>query len=148
MPALRIVAHCGVLLGLLAACGSDSTGANPPNVVGTWNATKFEFVSIANPTTKLDAIAQGASATLLLTSAHGFTLTLNAPGQVQQVSTGTYVETATTLTVTVTTPPPTQTLGFDLVVSGVTMSLTGGTTTFDFGSGSTPAHINLTLTRQ
>ena len=138
----------GALCGLAAACGGDSTGPNPPNIVGTWNATKLEFVSIANPATKTDVIAEGATASLTLTSTQTFTLTSTVPGQGAEVSTGTYVETASSLAVTITNPPPTETVTFDLVVSGVTMSLTGGTATFDFGAGEVPAHINITLTRQ
>jgi len=138
----------GLFGAALAACGSDSTGNSIPNIVGTWRATKFEFVSVANAATKVDLIAAGGTGTIVISSNGSFSTTLTAPGQTPLVSTGTYVETATTLTITITNPPPTEVATFAMAVSGNAMVLTGAQVTFDFGSGDVPAYLNINLTRQ
>lgn len=138
----------GLVSGLVAACSGDSTGNSIPNIVGTWRATKFEFVSVANAATRIDLIAAGGTGTVVISSNGSFSTTLTAPGSSPIVSTGTYVETATTLTVTITNPPPTQVLNFTMAVSGSAMVLSGAQTTFDFGSGSVTAYVNINLTRQ
>ena len=143
--------HEGMLLALataaVAGCSSDSTGLSIPDIVGTWHATKFEFVATANSSTKTDVIALGGVATVVLRADATFTITLTAPGQQPIVSSGSYSETATTLTIIITSETPTQTVTFTMDVSGSTMSLTGGVATFDFGSGDVPAFVNLTLVK-
>ncbi|HEV8149419.1 MAG TPA: hypothetical protein VGP61_04475 [Gemmatimonadales bacterium] len=138
----------GVAVGAVAACGGDSTGPSLPDIVGTWNATKLEFVSKANAATKADVVALGATVHLVIAANNTFTSTLTPPGQPPDVGNGTYVETATTLTVTTTSDTPPEILVFSMVLSGTTLTLTGASSTFDFGSGPVPVFVNLTLTKQ
>ncbi len=133
--------------GALAACtNSDSTGANP-NVVGAWTITKFEFTSIANPSTKTDLKALGGSGTITFNSNGTWSVALTVPGQGSLNSNGTYTEGASSLTIVVTSDNPPETVTFGLAVSGGTLSLSGGTTTFNFGTGDVPAHITITATK-
>jgi hypothetical protein len=140
----------GVVVAAAAAsgCGGDSTGTDVPDIVGSWNVTRFEFVSKANAATKADLTTLGATANLVFAANKTFTLTANVPGQGVDVSTGTYVVTATTLTVTNTSETPPETLVFSMVLSGNTLTLTNGSSTFDFGAGDVPAWVNLTLVKQ
>jgi hypothetical protein len=131
--------------GGLAACSGDSTGSNP-NIVGVWTLTKFEFTSIASSTTKVDLIAAGAHGTVTFNS-NGTWSTAVTLGAQNNNSSGTYTEGASSLTLVVTSDTPPETVTFDLVVSGNTLSLTGGTTTFDFGTGEVPAHLSITATK-
>ena len=146
MQPSRAMTLAAVCTGVLAGCGSDSTGIES-DIVGTWHATRFEFVNNANPANTVEAIALGASVTIIFNANHTFSLTLTLPGQPPEVSTGTYVVTATTLTITVTSETPVQTLNFTMSLSGNTLTLTGGATTFDFGTGEVAATINVTATR-
>jgi len=150
MRNVRRAVLAGVAVGLVAACGSSSstTGPSLPNIVGTWQATKFEFVKIADPATKVELVAAGGSAVLVFGANQSFSATLSFPGSQPEVSSGTFTVTATTATITITNTVPTQVLNFALVLSGNTLSLTGGTATFDFGTGDVPATVNITMTRQ
>jgi hypothetical protein len=130
-----------------AGCSSDSTGLSLPDIVGTWHATKFEFVAQSSPSTKTDLVTLGGPATVVLRTDNTFTITLNAPGQQPIVSNGSWTETATTLTIIITSETPAQTVTFTLDVSGSTMSLTGGVATFNFGAGDVPAFLNVTLVK-
>ena len=146
MQPSRAMTLAVVLTGVLAGCGSDSTGVES-DIVGTWHATRLEFVNNANPANTVEAIALGATVTMIFNATHTFSLTLTLPGQPAEVSSGTYVVTATTLTITVTSENPVQTLNFAMSLSGNTLTLTGGTTTFNFGTGEVPATLNVTATR-
>jgi hypothetical protein len=60
-----------ILVGLVAlAAGSckDSTGPDVESLIGTWRATKAEYVSVADSNTKVDIVAQGST---LTRAAHG-----------------------------------------------------------------------------
>jgi hypothetical protein len=146
-PANRTVL-VSVLSCLTVACSSSSTGPTVPNVVGTWNATKAEFIRVANPATKLELISAGASVKAVFAADNTFTLTASLPGTQPDVSTGTYTVTTSTLTLNITSNTPAENITFTLSMSGNTMSLTGGTAPFNFGNGDEAATVNLTLTKQ
>ena len=144
MKTLRRLALVSAVCGVAAGCSGNSTGSNLPVVVGTWTVTKFEFVSAANSSTREDAIAQGNTATIVITAT-----AFAATSQGSNVFTGTYTETATTLVINgQDSGGHSETLTFALTVSGSTLSLTGATTTHNFGSGEVSAYLNITATKQ
>ena len=133
--------------GILGACGSDTTGSGLPNLVGVWTITKFEFVRVANPSTKVDLIALGGSGHVTFNSNGTWATTLTFPGLAPLTSSGTYTETATSLTLVDTSQSPSETSTFAMTVSGNVRTATGGTATFDFGSGDEAATLNVTATK-
>ena len=132
---------------LLALACKDSTGPSGPDIVGTWNATKIEFVREVNPATKVDIIAAGATGVFVFNANKTFAFTLGLSSG-NSLSTGSWDETRTTLTIAVTNQVPTEVLSFGLALSGITLTLTGGTTTYDFGGGEEQALMNIVLVKQ
>ena len=131
--------------GTLAACSSSppTTPTTPPNVAGSWNITKFQFVSVANASTTIDELAGGVTATLTMTAT---AYTISSGGN--NVLVGTYTETATTLVVHGTdSGGNAETLNFVFGLNGSTITLTGATTNHDFGSGEVPSYLNITATK-
>ena len=146
MKTLRRLALVGALSSLAAGCGT--TEPSLPNIVGNWLATKFEFVSVANSSTRVDKTTQG-TITMVIT-ATAFSISGGPAGQAPQVFfSGTYTEAATTLAISGTDQGGhAETLTFAMALSGSTLSLTGATTNYDFGSGDVPAYVNLIWTKQ
>lgn len=135
------------LVGGGAGSCSDSTEPTLPNIVGNGLASKAELIRVANPATKVDLVAQGAVVTVSFT-ATTFTLSATIPGEPASVSTGTYVQTASSVTFTETNPGSDVTT-FGLSLSGSTLLLTGGTGfEMDFGNGNEAATLDLTLVKQ
>ncbi|MCK6459339.1 MAG: hypothetical protein L6Q95_05535 [Planctomycetes bacterium] len=52
------------LLAALGCAGSDTTGVEPEDLLGTWEATEYRLFDLADPARELDLIAAGGSATL------------------------------------------------------------------------------------
>jgi hypothetical protein len=139
-----------ILAGLVAlAVGGckDSTGHDAKSLIGTWRATKAEFVSVANSNTKVDIIAQGSTLTLVLSS-NAFVLTITDPGQNPEVSNGAWSSSIDVLTLV----PSSGWQGesqFDMSLSGNQLTLTGGHMPFEFTPGNPEeAILNLILVRQ
>ena len=130
----------------LAGCGGDSTGASV-SVVGTWTLTKFEFTNIANAAQHTDVIAAGGVGSIVFNSNLTWSVAITLPGGGGNFNGGgTYTVTASSLSITTNETPP-ETSVFAKTVTSHTLSLTGGTATFDFGAGEVPAHITVTATK-
>jgi hypothetical protein len=130
----------------MVACGDDGgTGPDPETLVGSWRATKAELVSVANPATKVDLVAQGATVLLVLTEAKAFTLTLTVPGQPAEVTTGTWTSSQDLLSLNYSG----GNWQFDLVLSGNTLTLSGANGEWDFNDDGIddPVKVNLILAR-
>ena len=56
-----------------------------------YSATKLEFVSVANPADKFDAIQAGITIDLSITAGGGYTLTVHQSGSPDDITTGTVV---------------------------------------------------------
>jgi len=139
-----------ILVGLVALTAGgckSSTGPSAQSLMGTWHATKAEYVSVANSNTKVDIIAQGSTLTLVL-DASTFVLTVTDPGANPVVSNGTWSKSLDTLTLV----PSTGWFGesqFDMSLNGDQLTLTGGHMPHVFSSGnSEEAILNLILVRQ
>jgi hypothetical protein len=138
----------GMAVGAGIACGGDGgTGPSPETLVGTWGATKAEFVSVASPSTKVDLVAMSGTVQLVLTAAKTFTLTVTVPGAPDEVSAGTW-SSSDILSLTFTSGHA-GTMQFQLNLSGNTMTLSGADAEFDFNQDGVdePAKLNLVLQR-
>ncbi len=137
------MATVGLVLGA-AAC-SDS-GPSMDSFVGTWTASKAEFVRVADATDKVEIIAQGGTFRITFNADSTWVATITAPQNVPDTSGGTWSASVDVLTlVTVGLSGQTQ---FDFVLSGNTVTLTGGHVTWDFGTGDEEALLNVTATKQ
>ncbi len=137
----RMVAALAV--GAIACSGDDGGGGNPADLVGTWTASKVEFVSATYGT--VDLVSKGGSATLVLNSNMTYTATVRMPGQPDQVMTGTW-NTSDGLSLV---ESPTSQMQFNYVLAGNTLTLTGADSSFDFNGDSIwePAKLNITASR-
>lgn len=135
----------GTAAALSLAC-SDDTGPSEDELTGTWVATKVELVSVANPALKIDLIALGGTARLVLSASNTFTLTLTAPGRFQDVITGTWSASKDVLTLT----DADGDMQFDMSLSGDTLTLTGADMDYDFNDDDVdePAKLNITAVRE
>ena len=131
----------GAMLVSIAGCG-DSTGIEPADLEGTWNATSIVFTNNANSAESVDIVqTDGASFTMTVT-ASGSVSTLFDDGQGSTDSdSGTLSSDGSSITIGGDT--------FQAVRSGDQLTLTNANETYDFGSGSAvPATLVVRLTRQ
>lgn len=108
------------------ACG-DSTGVQVDDLVGTWNATVFEFTNIADPSQKVDAIATGGSMSMTVTAGGAISLNITFGGMTES-TTGTISVDGSNVTITTDGPA-------DGDPASGTISLSGGTLTINLTSG-------------
>jgi hypothetical protein len=143
---MRSWAPSGVALATLiaAACGS---GTAPPvdDFLGTWHATKVEYVSTAGLGT-VDLMTLGGAATLQLDADSTATLTITPAGGAPQVTTGTWSRSLDVFNFTV---GPASGWSWDYALAGGVLTLTGADTSYDFDHDGTQddAQFNLTLTK-
>ena len=137
---------------LISSCG-NTTAPPPETLVGTWNATSVELVSVANPTLQVDLVADlGATVTLLLAEDNDFTLTVTYTGEEPGGPWGTSSEVTGTWSSTeilTLRTPPTSEWQFEIQLNGDALTLTEADTSFDFGGNGTleDAKLSLDLTR-
>lgn len=140
-----------VLLVAVAFLGftgcKSSTGPEEDEFIGTWNATKAEFVSVANSSTKVDIVAQGWTLTLVF-SASTFTMTIKEPGEADWVGSGTWSSSIDTMTFTWASGMSGESQ-FDFTLDGDQLTLEGGHMPFEFTPGNhEEAILNLILVKQ
>lgn len=135
MRAFGRVVLVGWGLGLLGACGKQSTAPSPTQLAGTWRLVKCEYVSTQGLGT-VDLIAAGGSGTLVLTATDTLRLSV-MPASGQPVSlTATYQVSGIDLMI-VTPSGATWYWAFDMALSGGTLTLSNGSAQYDFnGDGS------------
>ena len=133
-----------IVLGAVAACKNDkATGPSPTSIVGTWQATKVQYVSTTG-LGSVDVVAQGGSATLVLNSDQTFSFTCSKCWS-DKLLTGTWSVTDV-LTLKMGTNNEMQ---FDATLSGDALSLTGADRDYDFNSDGKgePGKLNIALAR-
>jgi hypothetical protein len=147
-----------VLLGLAAAllaagCGSDegtgsTTSPTALSVVGTWKATRAEFVSATNSSLRVEVVAGGTSVMLVLESGGTYRQQVTDPGEQGETTTGTWSATKDVLTLTPT--GMSWNMQFDMTVSASILTLNGGHVEFDVDRDGVDeeALAYLTLARQ
>lgn len=130
----------------MAVACSDDTGPSEGELTGSWLATKVELVSVANPATKIDLVALGATVRLVLAASNTYTLTLIVPGEPQEVQTGTWSASKDVLTLSDSDGDQ----QFDMSLNGNTLILTGASGEFDFNDDGVDeaATVNVTLVRE
>lgn len=139
----------------LASCGSDKVTAPIENrLVGIWDATKIEYVNKANPIEKVELISTGGSGILELTSDSKFNLIIIPYGFASTVLNGTWqLAGASDNQIVLTYPIDSAQVStsFNLLLSGTSLSLTGGEMDagWDFTGDGTldPATLNLAFVR-
>jgi hypothetical protein len=127
-----------------AACGSDGgSGPSPGEITGTWQLTKLQFVSQANPQLSIDLIALGGTATLTLDPSKAFSYTVTMPGSAPETTTGTWSLSGDVLTVIrVGFIGEVQ---FNVTLSGQTLTLAGGHVDFDVNQDGTDEPAIMTI---
>ena len=134
------------------ACGDDDPVAPPEaTLAGTWNVTSIDLISEANPNVRVDLIALGASATLVLAQNSDFTFSLiwaKPPGGVWGTDVSEVGTWSSTDVLTLTTGPN-NTWQFEAVLNGDSLFLTEADTSYDFdGDGNVEsASFNMDLVR-
>ena len=134
----------GLALGA-AACG-DSGGPSADRFVGTWNATKMEFIRVADTTEQVDVIALGATFQITFHADSTWQSILTVPQAQPDTVDGTWTASLDLLSLTQTGQA--GNLEFNFVLSGNTVTLTGGDVDWDFGTGDEPAKLSITATKQ
>jgi hypothetical protein len=132
----------------MPGCSKNTvTSPSSQSLTGTWGATKAEYVSAADPSITYDVVAQGGTATLVLTS-NTFTLTIAKAGAAPQITNGSYTSTSDLMTLT--PAGMSFTWVFEMSLSGDNLILNGANVEFDFNGDRTnePAKLNLALVRQ
>lgn len=136
-------------LALLATgCGKDDeVGPKPEEITGAWRAAKLEYVSKANPSTRIDLIAQGGAATLAIRTDHSVQFVVTESGSAPDTTTGTWSLDGDLFRVTPAGSPWSWT--WDVSLSGGTLTLSGADMEFDFDGDDVPeeADQNVVLVR-
>ncbi|MFO7586670.1 MAG: hypothetical protein R6X22_01225 [Gemmatimonadota bacterium] len=138
-----------LLLPVAAACGGDSTGPPADDLVGTWNVTVAELVSVASPNTRIDLIADlDYTATLVLEADGDFIFTVVDPVEGSMGGSG-HWSSSDVLEMEFLAGQFDVTWQFDLNLSGDTLRLTGGGAEWDFDDDGMEedARLNMTLVR-
>lgn len=119
-------------LTLMGACTDDgATGVAPDDLAGTWTATAMVFSSVADPTTTVDVVTEGAALTLVLNADGTYSFVSVFPGEPDEDETGTFSVSGDVMTITPTGLDPET---FAIFRDGDTLTLTDSDT-FDFGQG-------------
>ncbi|HET7904791.1 MAG TPA: lipocalin family protein [Candidatus Eisenbacteria bacterium] len=142
-------ATVAILLILLATgCGKDDeVGPKPDEITGFWRATKLEYVSKANPATRVDLVAAGGAATLDIRGDHTMEFIITESGSAPDTTTGTWSLDGDLFQVSPTGSPWSWT--WDVSLSGGTLALSGADVEYDFDGDDVPeeADQNVVLVR-
>jgi hypothetical protein len=147
---MKRIATCALALSLalLPACKKDkAVGPKPAEITGLWHASKVEYVSKSAPSTRVDLIAAGGSATARISEGGAFEWVLTEAGQPPDTTTGTWRLSGDLFEVTPTGMA--WAWSWDATLSGSTLTLTGADMEFDFDHDGTPdpADQNTVLVR-
>jgi hypothetical protein len=127
---------------VMSAC-SDSTGVEPDDLEGTWEATEAVVTSVADdPTVSFDLIAEGGTLTLVLNADGGYVFTTTFPEEEPEIEIGTYSVAGDVLTITAVGDDPET---FTIARNGDTMTLTGDDD-FDFNDDEIEEDATLEIT--
>ena len=133
-----------MLMLTLVACGG--AGGTPPDLTGTWNATKYEFASTST-TARADLVAQGVSATVTFRADKTYEVVVKSPGQPDEIMAGTFSVSSDVLTLRQTGRSGDQ--QFQYTLAGNTLTLSGADADFDFDANGTTeaAKLNVVAVR-
>jgi len=136
-----------VLAPVMWGCGEKNAGPAVSEIIGTWQATKDEYVSQTPPHPSVDLIAAGGTAVLVLNADSTMVMTETPAGGSPMVLNATWE--LTTDLMRVHPGGMSWYWVWDVSFSGNTLQLTGADKNFDCNGDGTPeaADWNLTLTR-
>ena len=143
MNPLRTILVAGTFGGTVLGC-SDSTGPELADIAGAWHATRIQVTNKANSAETMDLTLSGVTITINFNADLTYSTTFTAPGEAPDMSSGTYVQTATTLTLTESGVGG-EVDSFTYTKTDANLTVSGGSINFDFGAGEVPARLDLTL---
>lgn len=134
-------------VGLLVGCDEDGTGPGGltlADLVGTWDATVFVFVSQTSPPDSADFIAEGVDVRLTVAANGDFSIVMWGAEGILDIMTGTVSVSDGTIVVNDDEEPGNPT-SFAGSLSGNTLMMDTDEVQFDFGSGDEPADLHIVL---
>jgi len=148
----------GLLIGLLSvSCGGSTNPSGSggggggggaglsASLVGTWNATRFEFVADANSSVTADLIPMGASVVVTIQSSGRYTIDQSMPGQPNEHMQGMMTVSGGTMTMVDDNDPANNTVA-SYSVSGTTLTVLSTDETFDFNGDGVDENADLHAT--
>lgn len=145
---MRAVRGLPIVAALVFATGcEDTTGVTILDLVGTWNATKVEFVSTADATVTFDLIANGLMLSTTINSDGTYSGSFTLAGQPPDSFSGTMTVQGTTLVFTEPGEQP-DTAAFTLEGNTLTITDTNEKFDFDFDGIEEDATVTTVMVRQ
>ena len=138
-----------LVASLALSCDDDDpSGPAAPSLVGTWNLTAIELVSVANSSVHVDLMDEGVTGSLILEGDGDFVLSVIDPIEGPETFTGTW-SMADVLTLEHDPGQFDDVWQFDVTLTANTLRLTGADAEFDFNDDGVedPAKLNITGTR-
>jgi hypothetical protein len=131
---------------LLLACGG--TTADTSEFVGIWHATSREFINLANPTQKVEVIAAGWTYDLTLLSCGSYSEVSTPSGGSAVSRSGVWDASVDVFTLSWGGEYSGE-AQFDYSLTNGTLTMSGGSGTYDFDGDGTPdeATVTMVLTR-
>jgi hypothetical protein len=127
-----------------------ATGTTVADLVGTWEATEFRFVSSPLPTDTIDAIAEGGGFSVTLAADGRYSLALTMPGELPEDRNGVLIVSGDMLYM-IDVAQPEEFTAFEFGLDGETITLRGEDS-IDFDdppdSVNDPAVVEMVLARQ
>ena len=121
---------------------------NVSDIVGTWNATQFEFTNAGDTTEKVDIIPLGGGLILVIGSQATYSATISLPGENPIVETGQII--AKTSTTILLLPNNDDSYSFNYSRVGNILTLINENSDFDFDDtgNEIPAILKIILAKQ
>lgn len=138
-----LLAHCV----LLAAC-SNGVDVETDEIAGTWDATHMVYHNSANPNETVDVISEGAEFFITFNANGSYSATYTAVEEAPETTTGTWEASIDVLTTSQT--GMSFSTEYEFVLSGNTLTLTGGDVDYDWDGDDVdePAELDLTMVRR
>lgn len=141
-----------LVMTTLAACNEatsiEGTNGITPALVGTWNATSVEFTNVANPSEKVDLIAEGGSVRLVIQASGSYTLTLGFPGEPDETEQGAVEIEGNRFTLAGSNPDDDNVFNYTLVNNTLTLTANDESFDFDDNGDDEPASLRVVLVKQ
>jgi hypothetical protein len=140
------------LAALAVACDDNlapGDGVSYSQIVGSWKAAEFVFVSQANPTIEVDMIGAGVEAWITIGTNNRYSILIEVPSDTPDVMTGS-VHVTSGKVVMENDDEPGNPLSYTAIASTNAVSMVTSDVAFDFDEDGDdePANLYLTLARQ
>ncbi|MFH1018585.1 MAG: lipocalin family protein [Pseudomonadota bacterium] len=142
---MRNILASFLVLFLAGSCGGDG-GASTDALAQTWEATKVEYSNSADLLETVDLVALGGTFRITLAADGSYQSMLAPAGEAEETHTGTWE--ASQDLMTLTQDGQLFSTQYDYVLSGDTLTLTGGDSEYDFDGDTVPEAAKLDMTFQ